>query len=318
MKSAPIFLGLFLWAFAASGQATKVTGERMFKPGGNSTFMTTTSGGAVAWGNLASLVTAGSGISISGNTISNSSPDQTVGLTGAGITAITGTYPNFTITSTEADGSVSNEGSLTVDAGTGTTSIINSNTSGQTGVTLTASTGLSISEAGSVITLTNSSPDQTVGLTGAGITAITGTYPNFTITSTEVDGSVSNELQTVSAGDGTGSDRTITISNSGGTITLGQGSGISLTRSGNTITIAASASAPTITISRYEEVTASGTSTITVSGFTPLTTDTMVFVDGVHMDWGSGEDITVSGSVITFSTALVIGQKVLVKKITAS
>lgn len=318
MKSAPIFLGLLLWAVAASGQATQVTGERMFKPGANSTLLTTTSGGAVAWGNLASLVTAGSGISISGNTISNSSPDQTVALTGAGITAITGTYPNFTITSTEVDGSVTNEGSLTVGTGTGTTSIINSNTSGQTGVTLTASTGLSISEAGNVITLTNSSPDQTVALTGAGITAITGTYPNFTITSTEVDGSVSNELQTIAAGDGSGSDRTITLSNSGGTITLAQGSGITLTRSSNTITIAAAASAPTITISRYEEVTASGTTTITVSGFTPLTTDTMVFVDGVHMDWGSGEDITVSGSVITFSTALVTGQKVLVKKITAS
>jgi hypothetical protein len=320
MKFKHIFFALaaLLFSVAASAQVTKVTADRLVKAGGNSTFLTTTSGGATAWGNLASLATGGTGISISGNTITNSSPDQTVALTGAGITAITGTYPNFTITSTEVDGSVSNEGSITVGAGTSTTSLLTSNTSGSTAVTLTAGTGLSIAETGNVITLTNSSPDQTVALTGAGITAITGTYPNFTITSTEVDGSTSNELQTVSAGDGTGSDRTIVLSNSGGTITLAQGSGIVLTRSTNTITIAASSSLPTIVIARYEEVTSGSTTTITVTGFTPLTTDTMVFVDGIMMDWGSGEDITVSGSVITFATALVSGQKVVVKKITAT
>ena len=38
--------------------------------------------------------------------------------------------------------------------------------------------------------------DQTVTITGAGINAVTGTYPNFTITGTEVDGSVSNETLT--------------------------------------------------------------------------------------------------------------------------
>ena len=66
----------------------------------------------------------------------------------------------------ETDGSVSNEGSLTVAAGTSTTSVINSNTSGSTGVTLTAGTGLSIAEAGNVITLTNTVTDtdnQTAG-----------------------------------------------------------------------------------------------------------------------------------------------------------
>ena len=59
-----------------------------------------------------------------------------------------------TYLTTEVDGSVSNEGSLTVGAGTGSTSIINSNTSGSTGVTLTAGTNISISESGNVITLT--------------------------------------------------------------------------------------------------------------------------------------------------------------------
>jgi len=41
---------------------------------------------------------SGSGISIAGNTISNSSPDQTVLLTGTGGTTVTGSYPTFTVT----------------------------------------------------------------------------------------------------------------------------------------------------------------------------------------------------------------------------
>jgi hypothetical protein len=62
------------------------------------------------------------------------------------------------------DGSVSNEGSLTVAAGTATTSIINSNTSGSTGVTLeVAGTGLALSESGNTITLTGSGGGVTDG-----------------------------------------------------------------------------------------------------------------------------------------------------------
>jgi len=42
--------------------------------------------------------TAGSGLSLTGTEFANTAPDQTVALTGAGTTTITGTYPNFTIT----------------------------------------------------------------------------------------------------------------------------------------------------------------------------------------------------------------------------
>jgi len=116
-------------------------------------------------------INAGTGLSISevtatGNiTVTNSAPDQTVSLTGAGINVVTGTYPTFTVTATEVDGSTTNEGSLTVAAGTATTSIINSNTSGQTGVTITAGAGISIAETGNVITLTAS---------GNALTTVTG------------------------------------------------------------------------------------------------------------------------------------------------
>jgi len=98
-------------------------------------------------------VAAGTGISISGTTtrtITNTSPDQTVTLTGGGINAVTGAYPNFTITGTEVDGSVANEGQIGVGAGSGTSSVITSNTSGATGVTINASTGLSITESTSI------------------------------------------------------------------------------------------------------------------------------------------------------------------------
>jgi hypothetical protein len=157
--------------------------------------------------------------------------------------------------------------------------------------------------------------------------ATAGTYgsatqiPVFTLNTDGTISGVTNttltESQALTAGDGSGSDRTINLTG-GSSVTLSQGSGISLSRSGNTITIASSASAPTVNIQRFEDVPASSTTTTTVSGFTPLTTDTEVFLDGVMMDWGAGEDITVSGQVITFSRTVAAGQKILVKKITVN
>jgi len=147
------------------------------------------------------LEVAGTGLALSeiGNTIT---------LTGSALTA-------------EVDGSITNEGYTGVTAGSGTTSILqgynSAGTATGTGTTIAAGTGLSISEStstnGGTITLTNSAPDQTVSITGAGINVASGTYPTFTITGTEVDGSVTNEIQNLSytaatrvlAIDGTGS-----------------------------------------------------------------------------------------------------------------
>lgn len=55
--------------------------------------------------------TAGNGIDITNNTISNTAPDQIVTLTGSGATNITGAYPNFVINSTDNN--------TTYNAGTG-------------------------------------------------------------------------------------------------------------------------------------------------------------------------------------------------------
>ena len=48
-----------------------------------------------------------------------------------------------------------------------------------------AGTGISVSGATGNVTITNTAPDQIVALTGAGTTVVTGTYPNFTITSND-------------------------------------------------------------------------------------------------------------------------------------
>jgi hypothetical protein len=173
----------------------------------------------------------------------SSSPVTLNSSTGSDVTFVAGTNVSLsqssnqlTINSSEVDGSVTNEGTLGVSAGATNTSVITSNTSGATGVTIQASTGLSISETtssnGGTIVLTNSSPDQTVSLTGAGISSVTGTYPNFTITSTEVDGSTTNELQTLST-----ATNTVTLSNSGGSFTIA-GAGINTVGTvGSTITV---------------------------------------------------------------------------------
>jgi hypothetical protein len=181
------------------------------------------------------IVSSGTGITLTespANTlvITNSAPDQTVTLTEGSNVTITGTYPNFTIAATPGAGVTD----LTF-TGSGTPYTLNSSTG--TDVTFEDGTGISITRSSNELTITNSAPDQTVSLTGAGITNVTGTYPTFTITSTEVDGSVSNE-GVLSVGAGTGTTSLIQSNSSGSaTITL-TGSGITtVNESGSTITI---------------------------------------------------------------------------------
>ncbi len=95
---------------------------------------------------------AGTGIDITGTTITNTAPDKTVVLTGTGATSVTGTYPNFTISSTDNN------------------------------TTYVAGTNISITGGN---TINNTAPDKTVSITGTGATSVTGTYPNFTVSSTD-------------------------------------------------------------------------------------------------------------------------------------
>lgn len=113
---------------------------------------------------------------------------------------------------------------ISVSNGAGSITVTNS-APDQT-VALTAGTGISTSGTYPNFTITNSAPDQTVALTGAGTTAVTGTYPNFTITSND------QYVGTVTSVGGTGTVNGITLSGtvtSSGSLTLGGTlSGVSL------------------------------------------------------------------------------------------
>jgi len=174
-----------------------------------------------------SEITLGVGLTFSGTTLVNSSPDQTVSISNGGGISVSGTYPSFTLTATDQSTTneiqtvdtfeiVSNTLRLSllndnqpfktvdlssyVNVGTdlaisGTSSPLTLTSSTGSDVTLTQGTGISLSGTASNVTITNSAPDQVVSITGAGISNVTGTYPSFTVTSTEVDGSTTNEIQ---------------------------------------------------------------------------------------------------------------------------
>ena len=154
-------------------------------------------------------LTAGTGISITGATITNTAPDQTVSLSnGTGISA-TGTYPNFTITNTAPDQTValtqgsnvtitgtypnftiaSTDTNTTYSAGSGLSLVgtVFSNTSPDQTVSLSNGTGISATGTYPNFTITNTAPDQVVALTQGSNVTITGTYPNFTIAATDTN-----------------------------------------------------------------------------------------------------------------------------------
>ena len=219
-------------------------------------------------------VTAGTGVSLSATstnlTITNSAPDQTVSISGAGINIVTGTYPNFTVTGTEVDGLVTNEGILGVAAGGGNDALIISNTSTANGVTIAGAGIVTVTEATS---------------------ANGGT---ITVTGTEVDGSTTNEIQTI-ANTSDATSHTATLSNSGGSIQLIEGTGVGLTTGGTglngTVTITNSAPDQTVSIS--------GAGINIVTGTYPNFTVTGTEVDGIVTNEG---DLTVGAGGSNTST----------------
>jgi hypothetical protein len=78
--------------------------------------------------------------------------------------------------------------------------------------TLTAGTGISVTNGSGAITIANTAPDQTVSLTGSGTTTITGSYPNFNIASADqFVGTVTSVSASVNT---TGIDVAVAVTNS--------------------------------------------------------------------------------------------------------
>jgi hypothetical protein len=220
--------------------------------------------------------TAGTGISLAATgtntTITNSAPDQTVSITGAGINVVTGTYPNFTVTGTEVDGSTSNE--LQTYGHAGTTTYTNTLSGGGGSWSITGAGIAAISQTAGAITVTATEVDGSISNEGVlGIGAGSGTSStllsttsganavtinaagilgisestsanggSITLTATEVDGSTTNELQTI-ANTSNSTSHTATLSNSGGSLQIIEGAGVLLTTGGTglngTVTIEA-------------------------------------------------------------------------------
>lgn len=177
----------------------------------------------------AQVYSAGTGLTLTGTQFSLTSPVATT-LGGTGLTSYTSGGAVYA-TSTSA----LTTGTLPVTAGgTGQTSFTNGqlligNTTGNTltKATLTAGAGISVTNGAGSITVTNTAPDQTVTLTAGSNMTITGTYPNFTLSSAD------QFVGTVTSVSGTGSVNGITLSGtvtSSGSLTLGGTlSGVSLT-----------------------------------------------------------------------------------------
>ena len=96
--------------------------------------------------------------------------------------------------------------------------------------TIAGATDLSFSGASSPVTL-NSSTGTDVTFTAGGINTFSATGSDLTITATEVDGSVTNELQTI-ANTSDATSHTAILSNSGGSLQLVEGTNITLTTTG--------------------------------------------------------------------------------------
>lgn len=82
-------------------------------------------------------------------------------------------------------------------------------------LTIASGTGITLTTAPltDTLTITNSAPDQVVSLTGAGNTVVTGTYPNFTITSNDQYTGTVTSVAALTLGT-TGTDLSSTVANS--------------------------------------------------------------------------------------------------------
>lgn len=183
-------------------------------------------------------LTGGTGISISGTypsfTITNTAPDQVVSLTGAGTTVVTGTYPSFTITSNDQY-----VGTVTSVSGTGTVNGIT-----LTG-TVTSSGSLTLGGTLSNVSLTTQ-VTGTLPIANGGTGSTSTTYCNLAtnVTGTLPVGNGGTGATTFTAnallkGNTTSAVSASNVSDNGSTVSIGSGIGFSVART--TVTAPAAA-----------------------------------------------------------------------------
>lgn len=242
-------------------------------------------------GGVTSII-AGTSISVDQSTgdvtITNTDPDQIVGLTGGTDISVTGTYPNFTIDYTGTN--------------TGVTSII-------------AGTGISVDKSTGAVTVTNSSPDQTVVLTsGTGI-SITGKYPSFTINSSITQYTNADARLALSAGTGISYDNTtgiITNSKPDQTVVLTAGTGISTSGTYPSFTITNSAPDQTVKLTSGTGISATGTyPNFTLTNTSPDQTVVLTAGTGISTS-GTYPNFTITNSAPDQTVTLNAGANISV------
>jgi hypothetical protein len=260
IKSAGAVLGDGVITVSSTGIAT-ISGSSGFSTNQNSnaTITVNVPGTDIAQGARTAttvLITSSTGndatLSVASTTLAGvmSSEDKTK-LDGiaTGATANTGTVTSIATNNGITGGTITTSGTLGLVGQA--LALHNLNTNGliaRTGAgtvagrTLTASTGISISNGDGVLgnpIITNSAPDQVVSLTGSGATTVSGTYPSFTISSTDTN-------TTYSAGNG--------IALSGTTFSVANGTGLNQDASGLSLT-AITAGDSTVGAVRYNGTT---------------------------------------------------------------
>ena len=246
-------------------------------------------------------LSGGTGISYNNTTgaIVNSAPDQTVTLSGSGATSVSGTYPNFTISSTDTN-TLPNNATITISAGTDLTTGGAFTTDQDFGETIT------INHVN--IGRTNSSTSASPGY-GASFTAIDSITTNARGHVTAVN----TKTVTIPASDNTDTNTVTQIREDSGTyrtgnITLQSGTNVSITESSagvfnfaatdtNTTNFNIQASGGTATnISAGQTInfTGSGATSVSRSGntititSTDTNTDTNNYVSSASFNTGNG------------------------------
>ncbi|MGZ3929998.1 MAG: hypothetical protein ACXVPQ_08360 [Bacteroidia bacterium] len=157
-------------AFTISSTPTlSIGGGSISISGGNSVALPMASGSYVA----------GSGISITSGTISNTAPNQTVNISGTGVS---GVYPNYTISSAASSTSLTAGSNISISGASPNYTISSSPLLNLSANTLSITNGNSVSlpsyAAGNGLSLSGASPNFTLGATNTGTNAIWGTLGN--------------------------------------------------------------------------------------------------------------------------------------------